>query len=169
MTFRYYTTGSILQAVGDFHDFHKSTSKIIRKVSRAIARLRQEKIKMPPGLEEVQKATPGSTSSLHRCFRCTHIEILSPREQEAQKYRDRKDYFSFNCQVICDANLFITDFVCRWPGSAQDATIYNNSNIRARFERQDFGDSLLLGDKGNPVSLLDHPSSESPNTSTALV
>lgn len=157
VTLRYFATGSILQAVGDFHGFHKSTtSKIIRRVSRAIARLREEKIKMPTTIEECQNTIQGfyQRSRFPRvigALDCTHIKIQSPGGQEAEIYRNRKGSFSINCQVICNTNLIINDIVCRWPGSTHDATIFNNSNIRAKFERHEFGNKLLLGDMGYPI------------------
>lgn len=63
-------------------------------------------------------------------------------------YRNRKGFFSFNVQTICDVNLKILDIVARWPGSSHDSTIFNNSNIRIRFERGEFGDSVLVADSG---------------------
>lgn len=54
-------------------------------------------------------------------------------------------------QAICNANLEITDIVARWQGSVHDATIFHNSRIRALFEAEMFGNSLLLGDGGYPL------------------
>lgn len=44
------------------------------------------------------------------------------------------------------------DLVARWPGSAHDTYIFNNSNIRMRFETGQMDNFLLLGDSGYPVS-----------------
>lgn len=51
-------------------------------------------------------------------------------------------------QAVCNANLEITDIVARWPGSAHDSNIFNNSRIKARFENNEFQDYVLLGDSG---------------------
>lgn len=45
----------------------------------------------------------------------------------------------------------ITDIVARWPGSAHDSNIFNNSRIKIRFENGEFGDYWLLGDSGYGV------------------
>ena len=65
--------------------------------------------------------------------------------EEGEIFRNRKMYFSVNVQVIGDANLYIMNLVARWPGSAHDATIFNNSTARMRFESGHFPNSLLLG------------------------
>lgn len=157
VTLRYFATGSLLQAGCDFHGLHKTTTgKIIKKVSQALAKLGRANIKMPTTEEDI-KATVQHfyrISEFPCCvgaLGCTHIKIQSPGGTEAEIYRNHKDYFSLNCQVICNANLVICDIVCRWPGSAHDSTIFNNSNIRARFERGEFGNNLLVADGGYPI------------------
>lgn len=53
VTLSYFATGSFLQVVGDFTGIDKSTaSRIVHKVSRAIAKLINEFIKMPETEEE---------------------------------------------------------------------------------------------------------------------
>lgn len=36
--------------------------------------------------------------------------------------------------------------VCRWAGSSHDSTVFTNSALFRRFERNEFGDSVLLAD-----------------------
>lgn len=55
-------------------------------------------------------------------------------------------------QVICDSTLKIQDIVARWPGSSHDQTIFNNSNVRMKFESEMFGNKLLLGDGGYGIT-----------------
>lgn len=50
-----------------------------------------------------------------------------------EEFRNRKGYFSLNVQAICDADLKFMNVVARWPGSAHDATIFNNSILRGIF------------------------------------
>ena len=44
----------------------------------------------------------------------------------------------------------ITDVVARWPGSVHDATIFQQSRLRQRFEEGEFRSGILLGDSGYP-------------------
>ncbi|KAI4455253.1 hypothetical protein MML48_9g00018364 [Holotrichia oblita] len=66
-------------------------------------------------------------------------------------FRNRKGYFSLNIQIVGNAKYFINDLVVRWPGSAHDSYIFDNSRVRARFENGDFRASVLLGDSGYPL------------------
>lgn len=67
----------------------------------------------------------------------------------AETFRNRKRYFSLNV-VAADACYRIEDIVCRWPGSAHDINIFENSRVRARFESGEMGNGLVLGDSGYP-------------------
>jgi hypothetical protein len=54
-------------------------------------------------------------------------------------------------QTVSDANLKILDIVSRWPGSAHDSTIFNNSRICENFENGTISRGILLGDGGYPL------------------
>lgn len=54
--------------------------------------------------------------------------------------------------MICDSSLKIQDIVARWPGSSHDQTIFNNSDIRQKFENGEMNSALLLGDSGYGVT-----------------
>lgn len=64
---------------------------------------------------------------------------------DAEVFRNRKSYFSINTQLVASPNLKIMDITARWPGSAHDSTVLNNSSIRARFEQGEFQNTTLLG------------------------
>ena len=68
----------------------------------------------------------------------------------AEEFRNRKGFFSLNTQIVCDHNMRITDVVARWPGSVHDATIFQQSRLRQRFEEGEFRSGILLGDSGYP-------------------
>jgi len=78
---------------------------------------------------------------------CTHIPIISPGGDNAELYRNRKGYFSINCQAVCDAELNFTNIVARWYGSSHDSRIFENSSL---YENLISGISpgILLGDGG---------------------
>ncbi|GLV33155.1 hypothetical protein CBL_10502 [Carabus blaptoides fortunei] len=63
----------------------------------------------------------------------------------AELFRNRKGFFSFNVQNICNAEHKILDIVARWPWSSHDTTIFNNLNIRAKFE---FKDKVIVAESG---------------------
>lgn len=79
---------------------------------------------------------------------CTSIYSGGP---DAEYYRNRKLIFSINVQAICDAQLYITNIVARWPGSSHDSHIFNCSVIKSRFVAGEFEEYWLLGDKGYAV------------------
>ena len=154
---RYYATGTFQLVISDLSGVVKATvCRYVHKVSRVIAGLRSQYIKFPQtDAERMQTMRefyaiaqfPGVLGSID----CTHVPMMSPGGDEAEIYRNRKGYFSINVQTIANAKLFITDIVARWYGSAHDATIFNNSLIRAQFENGVIGAGHLLGDNGHDV------------------
>lgn len=65
---------------------------------------------------------------------------------DAEVFRNRKGYFSINTQMICESHLKIMNVVSRWPGSVHDATIFNNSRVKAVLEEdQRYTNCILLG------------------------
>ncbi|KAI4468974.1 hypothetical protein MML48_2g00018845 [Holotrichia oblita] len=157
LTLRFLACGCFLQTTGHMMGVDKSTaSRAVNKVTRAIARLATNVIKMPSTAEEIDQTKHQfyNISKFPRCvgaIDCIHIKIQSPGGNDAENYRNRKGFFSINTQVICNANLTITNIVCRWPGASHDANIFRNSNIHNKFENGEFGNALLLGDSGYGV------------------
>ncbi|KAB0795980.1 hypothetical protein PPYR_10041 [Photinus pyralis] len=78
------------------------------------------------------------------------VHKLSVRGEQAEMYRNRKGFFSYNVQAICDARLKIRDVVARWPGSVHDATIFSQSAIKNRLQNNPgaLADSVLVADSG---------------------
>lgn len=153
---RYYATGSFQMTIGDTFNLNKSTvCRIVRRVTREIALLKPEYIRMPQNEEEQQNVAvkffeiaefPGVIGAVD----CTHIKIKSPGGQHAEMFRNRKGYFSINTQAVCDADLKIMNIIARWPGSVHDSTIFNDSALRVDFERRIYNNFYLLGDSGYP-------------------
>lgn len=143
--------------MGDFGGIHKSTaSRVIRNVTSALLHHRNRFIYFPVTDNERQ-ATQQQFYNIARLPRvigaldCTHIKIVSPGGNNAENFRNRKGFFSLNVQAVCNANYELTDVVARWPGSSHDSNIFDNSNLRMRFEAGEMGNGLLLGDGGYPV------------------
>lgn len=67
------------------------------------------------------------------CIDCTHVRLQSPGGPDAERFRNRKGFFSLNVQTIVDANLIIRNVVARWPGSVHDSTIFNSSSVKAKY------------------------------------
>lgn len=165
---RFYATGCTQLAAGDFSGVSISTAhRIVHKVSRVLADLYQEYIYFPRNAQEKSDTQMG----FYRIARfpkvigavdCTHIKIRSPGGEHAEYFRNRKGYFSLNVQAIVNANLEFTNLVARWPGSAHDQTIFDQSVIRAQLENDYFGDGIILADSGYSdrkfcMTPLDHP------------
>lgn len=56
-----------------------------------------------------------------------------------------------NVQVVSDSKSYIMDLVARWPGSAHDSHIFENSTLNRRFQLGQFENAHLLGDSGYPL------------------
>ena len=81
---------------------------------------------------------------------CTHLHILSPGVDQAEFYRNRKEFISINDQVIDDVNILVRNIVARWPGSTHDSRIFDYRVIAEQFENNEI-DGVLVGDNGYPL------------------
>ncbi|XP_063215794.1 putative nuclease HARBI1 [Bacillus rossius redtenbacheri] len=154
LTLRFYATGGMQTTIGDCFGVSKSTtSRIVTKVSGAIASLRPQFVRMPETQAEIIAVQQGfyrlaAFPRVVGTVDCTHVRIISPGGNAPEEFRNRKGYFSVNVQTVSDAELNVRDIVARWPGSVHDSTIFNNSTLKARFMRGDYGNGVLLGDSG---------------------
>ncbi|KAF0713919.1 putative nuclease HARBI1, partial [Aphis craccivora] len=151
LTLRFYASDAYLINVGELFGLHYSTASnmIKKKMNIALARLRPKFINMPnfilkQNFHEKKFPCIGAID-------CTHIKISSPGGEDAENYRNRKNFFSINVQTISDDKLMIRDIVARWPGSSHDSTIFFNSSIFRRLESKEFGNGLIVGDGGYAV------------------
>ncbi|XP_012543806.2 putative nuclease HARBI1 [Bombyx mori] len=150
LTLRFYALGTMLISIADFVDVSKSTAgRIVRDISICIARLYDKYIHVQQGGAEKFHRIAGFPRVLGT-IDCTHIRIQSPCRLVGEEFRNRKGYFSYNIQAVCDADLRLMNVVARWPGSAHDATIFNNSVLRAQCDAGQFGNHWLLGDSAYP-------------------
>ncbi|XP_041975889.1 putative nuclease HARBI1 isoform X2 [Aricia agestis] len=150
LSLRFYALGTMLISVADFVGVSKSTaSRIVRDISSAIARLYDKYIFVHQNGAEKFYTIAGFPRVLG-AIDCTHIRIQSPCHLIGEEFRNRKGYFSINVQGVCDADLRLMNVVARWPGSAHDATIFNNSILRAQCDAGEFGNRWMLGDSAYP-------------------
>ncbi len=128
LTLRYYATGTFQEACGDLCDISQLTaSRIIKRVSEAIARLKIHYIQFPTAdmLPQIKLdfwricAFPNVVGTID----CTHINIPCPGGENAELFRNREG-FSLNVQAVSGANLEIQNIVVRWPGSVLDCIVY---------------------------------------------
>ncbi|KAJ8720598.1 hypothetical protein PYW08_006063 [Mythimna loreyi] len=69
-----------------------------------------------------------------------------------EEYRNRKGIFSMNVQGVCNADLLFMNVVARWPRSAHDATIFNNSIIKMQCEEGIIENRWLISDSTYPCN-----------------
>ncbi|MBN3303577.1 HARB1 nuclease, partial [Amia calva] len=82
---------------------------------------------------------------------CTHIAIKVPSEEEFAYVNLYVNFHSINVQIICDAQMRLTNIVARWPGSNHDSHILKNSMVGMRIQAGRVRDGWLLGDRGYPL------------------
>ncbi len=127
LTLRYYATGTFQEACGDLCDISQLTaSRIIKRVSEAIVRLKIHYIQFPTAdmLPRIKLdfwricALPNVVGTID----CTHIKIPCPGGENAELFRNREG-FSLNVQGVSGPNLEIQNIVVRWPGSVRDCSL----------------------------------------------
>ena len=152
---RYYAVGGFQDPFGQGHGIHKSTiSMCIARVSAAICSHARDYIFSLEILKKEEELARSST----RCVVChvswgqsidgTLIPIKAPVNDE-HLYVCRKGFHALKIQVVADSDLMFRDIVVRYPGSAHDSYIWNNSAISAKFTNGDFG--VIVGKSGTNV------------------
>lgn len=69
----------------------------------------------------------------------THLRIDRPPEQQ-DSYYNRHDFFSLQCQVVCNHNYKILDFHLGFPGSVHDARVFRNSPLHQKLTTTNIGE-----------------------------
>lgn len=147
---RFFATGSFHTVIGDFCGISAaSVTRVVKETSLAIANLRVEYIFMPRDNDELRKNLTGfyiinQMSAIVGCIDGTHIKISGQGGEHAEMFRNRKQFFSLNIQVIGNYDLKIQNIVARWPGCTHDSYIFDNSNIKNRLEAGEFHPGVLL-------------------------
>lgn len=74
----------------------------------------------------------------------THVGILAPPRDE-DRYINRKNYHSINCQVVTNAKCLFLDVCAKWPGSSHDSLIWRESSVKRRLRNGEIGSGWFLG------------------------
>ena len=127
ITRRYLATGNHQLTVSDCYDVSQpSVSRFCSRVTRAIARMSHDVIRIPTPNDTVKvmedfmliAGMPGVCG----CIDCTHIIIKRPSGDRTEAFRNWKGTFSLNVQAICGPQLQFYNVVARWPIAATTAT-----------------------------------------------
>lgn len=152
---RFYATGSYQLVAGDTLGLSQPTiSRIVTKVSEAIASRSREFIYIPEG-NDLSRVKQDFTNiagfpGVVMCVDGTHIRIERPRSRDDDfQFINRKNFYSVNVQVACDANCRFTNIVVQYPGSTHDSFILRNSEMYAFFESSP-SHGIVLGDSAYP-------------------
>lgn len=128
-------------------------SRCVAKVALAIGNLSAEEIKFPDNndLRRTQQEFRGIAGmpGVIGCIDCIHVAVQMPTHPRPEVFRNRKGYFSLNVQAVCGPNLEFYNIVARWPGSAHDSNIFDNSRLCQELE-DELLPGHLLGDSGYP-------------------
>lgn len=153
ITLRVLASGSFLEVVGDHFGVNKSTaSRIFDETVKAICQLIPEYISSEFLMRHDSRRW-FEENCLPRVIGCvdgTHVKLMAPKAYE-EEFVNRKGYHSLNVQVVTTGNLLIADCVAKWPGGTHDSRILSESGICRKFENQEFGDAIILGDEGYPL------------------
>ena len=76
---------------------------------------------------------------------CTQIAIKAPSHDEFV-HVNRKHFHSNNVQIICDAQMQLTNIVARWPSSMHDSYILSNTIVGNRLQGGTVRNGWLLGE-----------------------
>jgi nuclease HARBI1 len=143
-------TGSFQWMVGRSMGLSQpAVSKVVDGVTQALCTLAKVAITFPTS----QQQLTANKLAFHNiagfpnvvgCIDCSHVRIKAPSEAE-DSYVNRKGVHTVNVQVVCDADMKITNVVAKWPGSAHDAFIWRNSSLEYLFAHGHIQGGWLLG------------------------
>ncbi|XP_060766174.1 putative nuclease HARBI1 [Neoarius graeffei] len=155
-TLGFLATGSFQRELADRSGMSQTAlSRAIPSVLNGIIRLSARYIRFPYDVADqaqikAQFAAIASFPNVIGVIDCTHIAIKAPSEGE-YAYVNRKHFHSINVQIICDAQMRLTNIVARWPGATHDAFVLANSSVGNRLDAGRVRDGWLLGDSGYPL------------------
>ncbi|KAK0131717.1 putative nuclease HARBI1 [Merluccius polli] len=139
-TLGFLATGSFQRELADRSGMSQGAlSRAIAAVLNGIIRISARHIRFPYDAVnqahiKAQFAEIAGFPNVIGAIDCTHIAIKAPSEGE-YAYVNRKHFHSLNVQIICDAQMRLTNIVARWPGSTHDSfVLLTNSSVGNRLE-----------------------------------
>eukprot|EP00057_Strongylocentrotus_purpuratus_P015455 XP_011669929.1 PREDICTED: putative nuclease HARBI1 [Strongylocentrotus purpuratus] len=148
----FFASGALLTTVGTMHGISiASTSRAIRRVTKALFRRRNQFIKFPKSERDVlhiqeQFFAVAGFPKVVGVIDCTHVHLHGSKLKPIEHlYVNRKNRHSINVQLICGPDFLISNVVARWPGSTHDSRILQMSRLARKFEQREYK-GILLGD-----------------------
>jgi hypothetical protein len=133
---RYFATGNFQHDSGDLFGISQpSVSRLVKRVSNAIAARADRFISFPKGHDQLQAQKEGFYSPRNRiqnvvgCVDGSLIPIKRPTQNEAA-YVSRRTTHDIKVQGICTHDMKFSSMDTRWPGSTHDAFILGMCNRR---------------------------------------
>ncbi|XP_031346743.1 putative nuclease HARBI1 isoform X2 [Photinus pyralis] len=141
-----------------------SVSRCITEVTDVMVEVLGYTIQFPEGEAEKNQEKQlfigiGGFPGIIGCIDGTQIAIVAPKTEHPEMpgviFYCRKQYYSLNVQIICNAQLKITNINARFPGSVHDSAIWQTSLVRRHLVNNYVGNrnqtTYLLGDSGYPL------------------
>ena len=87
----------------------------------------------------------------------THIPIIGQKKHN-ENYINRKGFSSIILQAVCDHTMRFTDCFVSYPGSVDDARVFDNSDLHQRISDDALnmfpGDTFIVGDAAYKLETL---------------
>uniref|UniRef100_A0A3P9JS12 DDE Tnp4 domain-containing protein n=1 Tax=Oryzias latipes TaxID=8090 RepID=A0A3P9JS12_ORYLA len=133
-TLGFLATGTFQRELADRSGISQPTlSRVMPDVLKGIRTLQYKK---------AQVAAMSGFPNVIGAIDCTHVAIRAPNVNE-NAFINRKHFHSINVQIICDADMLLTNVVARWP--THDSFILRHSSVGRRLEAGAIRDGWLLG------------------------
>ena len=153
---RYFSQGGYLPVIGDLHGISaRSASKCIHDVAKIASNDYENYVTWPSQDDQnTAKARFYNYSSFPRVIGVVdgcHVKIASPSLPfHETAFVNRKGWHSINCHFVCDFDLKIFDVSTKWPGSAHDSFIFQQSPLWSRRDQLIDTNAIILGDSAYP-------------------
>lgn len=146
---RFFATGCFQISLGAWMNVDQSTvSRISWRVTKAVVNSFPDFFSVNIHADKEGFFMKHRIPNIIGALDCTHIRIQAPRQLHfPMEYINRKNFYSFNVQAVCNSNSVFTDVVAAWPGSVHDSRIFKNSEMYNKLSTGQI-DGILLGDNG---------------------